>query len=150
MPDNQTAIADTSVLIAFEKLGKLDLLCLTYNEIFLPDAVYQEYASDLQPCFVLKAAPEPISHFLVNHTGLGRGESESISLAHSTGIRVLIDDLKARKIALDLGCRVTGTIGVLYKMEQKNIIHNAYNHVIKLKEIGFHISDKLIDRLLPK
>jgi hypothetical protein len=29
MPDNQTAIADTSVLIAFEKLGKLDLLCLT-------------------------------------------------------------------------------------------------------------------------
>ena len=150
MPDNQTAIADTSVLIAFEKLGKLDLLCLTYDEILLPDAVYQEYASDLQPCFVLKAAPEPISHFLVNHTGLGRGESESISLAHSTGIRVLIDDLKARKIALDLGCRVTGTIGVLYKMEQKNIIHNAYNHVIKLKEIGFHISDKLIDRLMPK
>jgi hypothetical protein len=47
--------------------------------MFLPDDVYQEYASDLQPCFVLKAAPEAISHFLVNHTGLGRGESESVN-----------------------------------------------------------------------
>jgi predicted nucleic acid-binding protein len=147
MPDNQRAIADTSVLIAFEKLNKLDLLCLTYKEIFLPEAVYQEYANDLQNCFILKTAPEPISDFLINHVGLGRGESESIALAHSMGTRVLIDDLKARKIALDFGCRVTGTIGVLYKMEQKKIIHNAFDHVIKLKKIGFHISDKLIARL---
>jgi hypothetical protein len=111
MPDNQRAIADTSVLIAFDKLNKLDLLCLTYKEIFLPEAVYQEYANDLQNCFILKTAPEPISDFLINHVGLGRGESESIALAHSMGTRVLIDDLKARKIALDFGCRVTSRKG---------------------------------------
>jgi predicted nucleic acid-binding protein len=66
------------------------------------------------------------------------------------GTRVLIDDLKARKIALDFGCRVTGTIGVVYKMEKKKIIHNAFDHVIKLKETGFHVSDKLIHRLSMK
>lgn len=97
--------------------------------------------------FYPEDSTKPIGDFLINHVGLGRGESESIALAHSMGTRVLIDDLKARKIALDFGCRVTGTIGVLYKMEQKKIIHNALDHVIKLKEIGFHISDKLIDRL---
>lgn len=64
MPDDQKAIADTSVLIAFEKLNKLDLLCLTYKEIFLPEAVYQEYASNLQNCFILKTALNPSEIFL--------------------------------------------------------------------------------------
>jgi hypothetical protein len=116
-------------LIAFEKLGKLDLLCQTYDEIFLTDAVYQEYASDLQPCFVMKSAPEPISHFLVNHTGLGRGESESISLAHSTGIRVLIDDLKARKIAMELGCRVV-----------RGYLFQGFSETVSGFKIDFHFT----------
>ena len=36
MPEIQKVIADTSVLIAFEKLKLLDLLCLVYEQMLLP------------------------------------------------------------------------------------------------------------------
>ncbi len=81
---------------------------------------------------------------------LGRGESESIALAYHTGIKVLIDDLKARKFAVELGCSLSGTIGVLYKMEQKETIDSAFKEIIKLKELGFRISEKLIHKLSSK
>ncbi len=150
MPKQNTVIIDTSVLIAFEKLEKSSLLCLIYDEILLTEAVYQEYQSNLQHCFSLKTAPMPLTSFLVNNVGLGRGESESIALAYHTGIKVLIDDLKARKFAVELGCSLSGTIGVLYKMEQKETIDSAFKEIIKLKELGFRISEKLIHKLSSK
>lgn len=145
MPDQ--AIVDTSSLIAFEKLQKLDILCSAYQELLLTPAVIQEYSSNTVPCFTQKYAPKNLTSFLIDNFGLGIGESESISLAHRTGIRVLLDDLKARKIAIDLGCKVSGTIGVLCKMEDMELINSAYDEIIKLKCFGFRISDKLIEKI---
>ncbi len=141
------AIVDTSLLIAFEKLNKLDLLCSVYDELLLTAAVFQEFSSEMVACFTQATAPNNLSTFLIHNFGLGRGESESISLAHSTGIRILLDDMKARKIAIDLGCRVSGTIGVLCKMEDMEFISSAYDEVLKLKGFGFRVSDKLIEKI---
>jgi len=147
MPDSEIVVADTSVLIAFEKLKKLELLCLAYDKIILTEAVFNEYSNDLQHCFSLKKAPFFFANFLVANLGIGRGEAESISLAYNTGISILLDDLKARKFATEMGCNLSGAIGVLYKMENKQIIDSAFNEVISLKNMGFRISDKLINKL---
>lgn len=147
MPSKDISIADTSVLIAFEKLRMLDKLCSAYDDITLTKSVYNEYSGLIQHCFSLKEAPPEFARFLIYNIGLGVGESEVISLAYHTGIKVLIDDIKARKIASDLGCTVSGTIGVLCKMENKNIIDSAYNEAMNLKSKGFHISDKILNKI---
>ena len=59
----------------------------------------------------------------------------------------MLDDMKARKIAIDLGCRVSGTIGVLCKMEDMEFISSTYDELVKLKEFGFRVSDKLIEKI---
>ncbi|MDX9787087.1 MAG: hypothetical protein RBT11_09935 [Desulfobacterales bacterium] len=118
MPEIQQVIADTSVLIAFEKLKLLNLLCHVYDQILLPSAVHHEYSSDSKPCFTMAEAPQGVSKLLENEIGLGRGESEAIALAFTSDVPVLIDDLKGRKAARTLGCRISGTIGVLVKMER--------------------------------
>ena len=56
MPNNNVVITDTSVLIAFEKLNLLNLVCLVYDELYLTKAVYNEYSNQLEKCFILKEA----------------------------------------------------------------------------------------------
>ncbi len=62
MPDRSIAIADTSVLIAFEKLNILDKVCQIYEEIVLTEAVHQEFGSHIYECFTLAKAPEELTH----------------------------------------------------------------------------------------
>mgnify|MGYP000709901504 CR=1 FL=1 len=147
MPEKNIAITDTSVLIAFEKLNMLEKLCSIYNEVTLPKAVYHEYSGLIQNCFTLTEAPPEFASFLIYNTGLGVGESEVISLAYHTGTKVLIDDAKARKVAFDLGCIVSGTIGALCKMENKGVINSAYNEALNLKTKGFYVSDKILNKI---
>lgn len=43
------------------------------------------------------------------------GESEAIVLAYEKGLRISLDDRKAREVAQRLGGPVTGTVGLLIK-----------------------------------
>lgn len=147
MHNKDLAIADTSVLIAFEKLNLLSSLCAIYDELYLTRAVYNEFSNQIQKCFSIKEAPPSLTSFLTYEMRLGLGESETIALSHYMGIRALIDDLKARKVALSLGCQLSGSIGVLYRMERVGVISSAYNKIMLLKDMGFHISDKLLNKL---
>jgi len=147
MHNKDIAIADTSVLIAFEKLNLLSALCTVYDDLYLTRAVYNEFSNQLPNCFSIKKAPPSLTSFLIYEMRLGLGESETIALSHYMGIRALIDDLKARKVALSLGCQISGSIGVLYRMEKEGVITSAYNKIILLKDIGFHVSDNLLNKL---
>ena len=62
-------------------------------------------------------------------------------------LSVAIDDLKARKIALKMELKVTGTIGILLKAFKLSLIEDPVEKVIDLKNAGFHISDNLINDL---
>jgi uncharacterized protein len=149
MPEIQKVIADTSVLIAFEKLEKLNLLCQVYEQILLPFAVHEEYSSDSQPCFIIAKAPSGLSTLLEKESSLGRGESEAIALAFASSVPLLIDDLKARKTARTLGCMISGTIGVLVKMERLGLVPSAYKEAQKLVDMGFRISNEIVKNLKP-
>jgi predicted nucleic acid-binding protein len=52
MPD--TAIADTSSLIALEKINLPDILCKIYDRILLPQAVFRESDSERIPRSLLR------------------------------------------------------------------------------------------------
>lgn len=78
---------------------------------------------------------------------LGKGEAEVIALSSETGIKTIIDDLKARQIAEKMGLTVTGTIGILIKAKKAGFINSAYDKVKELKEKGFYVSKELLDNL---
>ena len=82
---------------------------------------------------------------LVNDLNLGKGESEVIALARERGMRVIIDDQKARKVAETLELIVTGTVGILLKAKSIALIESAYDKAKELRDKGFYVSDQLLD-----
>lgn len=145
MPD--IIIADASIIIALEKIDILPLLCKIYSEIIIPEAVLKEIENLSLPCFSIRAVQGTFVEFLIENFNIGRGEAEVIALAYQTGLRALIDDLKARKIAENLGIRISGTIGILIKAEKLGLISSTLAKAKELKEKGFFISDDLIKDL---
>ena len=143
----ETAIADTSALIALEKLNLLDVLCKIYAEIILPEAVINEFGAPTIECYSAKKVESSLVRLFVSDLNLGKGESEVIALASETGIKTIIDDLKARKVAETLGLKVTGTIGVLLRAEKLGFIESAYKKTKELREKGFYVSNELLDNI---
>ena len=84
---------------------------------------------------------------LVFDLNLGRGEAECIALASEIGLRLVLDDLKALKVADNLGLKITGTIGILLKAESLTIIDSAYDKAKELRDKGFYISDQILDNI---
>lgn len=143
----EIAIVDTSVLIALEKINLLDILCKIYDEIILPEAVINEFGALGIDCYSVNKVNSPLVNLLVNELNLGRGESEAIVLAREKGIRIIVDDLKARKAAETLELIVTGTIGILIKAENMALIESAYDKAKELRDKGFYVSDQLLDEI---
>ena len=144
MPER--AIVDTSVLIALEKINLLEILCKIYDEIILPEAVIKEFGTPSIKCYSAKKVKSQLVRLLVSELNIGKGESEVIALASETGIKAIIDDVKARQVAERLELKVTGTIGVLLKAEKSGLINNAYEKITELKEKGFYISTELLNK----
>jgi len=98
----EIAIVDASALIALEKINLLDIICKLYDEIILPEAVINEYGNPPIDCYSTKKVESALLKLLESDLNLGKGESEVIALGRETGIRIIIDDLKARKVAATL------------------------------------------------
>ena len=148
MPD---AIVDTSVLIATEKLGIQNLIAKVYDHIIAPRAVLDEYGKPEIEISVVESPYIGIYRLLHEELNLGRGESAAIALSQETKTTILLDDLRARRIAKELGLRVSGTIGLLLRLEQ--ILapdFNAYSHAQRLRGIGFRIGDALLETIRRK
>lgn len=142
------AVVDTSCLIALEKIGLLNILCRLYRRILLPQTVIQEFGGkpDLN-CAETIEIESSVKRLLIEELNLGNGESEVIALAYGQKMRVVIDDLKARKVAEKLGLKVTGTIGILCRAQREKLLTSAYMKVAKLKEKGFRVTDDILQDL---
>lgn len=115
--------------------------------IILPQAVVDEYGTPDFPCLSIRQVQSRLTNLLKLELGLGNGESEVIAMGVDSGIRVIIDDAKARRVAESLGLNVVGTIGILLKAETMGLVSSAYEEALKLKKAGFYVSDKLLARL---
>ena len=113
----------------------------------MPEAVVSEFGPPSIDCYSPEKVKSPMVRLLVLDLNPGRGEAESIALASEIGLRLVLDDLKARKVAENLDLKITGTIGVLLKAESLALIDSAYDKAKELKDKGFYISDQLLDDL---
>ena len=71
-----------------------------------------------QPAWLTAAAPTNIGTVAALNLTVDVGEAEAIALAHERRCRIILDDRKARVVAVRLGVPVTGTVGLLLKAKQ--------------------------------
>lgn len=119
------AVSDSSPLILYAAIDRLDLLHEVYGDVVVPPAVWEEIVVEgagrvgsgggSGPAWIgRRLLPVPIPGESPIR-GLDRGEAEAIALAqsYSPTVSVILDDLRARRVAEDIGLRVTGSVGVL-------------------------------------
>lgn len=82
-------------------------------------------------------------------TQVDSGEASTIALASECeDVLLLLDDLKARKLAKKLKFKVTGSLGVIHKAKQLSIIPKVKPLITKLLKTDFRIADGIIEELL--
>ncbi len=150
-------IADSSPLISLAIIDKLNLLEEYFEDIFVPNAVYEEVTSINKPfAGKLKLFLTDKVLFVQNkyivlalNEKIDIGESEAIALAlEKKADFILIDDLKARKTALRNGLNVIGTLGLLLDSKKSGKIENLKEVILKLISNDIRLSEQLIQNIL--
>jgi predicted nucleic acid-binding protein len=140
-------VGDSSVFIALERIGRVNLLRSLYGEVHVPNAVWREI-------FVRPAQPAPpwmIRHRVAGHSliahlreRLDDGESEAIALAcELKADLLLIDERLGRRAARQLGLAVRGLIGILIEARRHGHLTQLRPVLAELQAAGFWIADEL-------
>jgi predicted nucleic acid-binding protein len=144
----KVVISDTSSLIILHKIEELNLLNNLYLEVIITPEIAQEFNDALPEWIkIISVKDKKYQEFL--ETQVDSGEASAIALAKEMKESILLlDDLKARKLAKKLNLRFTGTLGVLHKAKQEGIIHKVKPLINKLLLTNFRISQNIVDELL--
>ena len=149
--ERRIAGVDTSCLIGLAQVQLVSLPLQLYTEVMLPPAVHAEYG-DLPAGYVARS---PRDRTLVQSLclQLGCGEAEVIALGlelvqGGEWCEVILDDLQARQVALDLNLHVVGTIGLLVRAKQGGYIDSVRTVLEQLRASGFYCSAMLYRKAL--
>lgn len=158
-------VADTTPLISLMKIGHLDLINQLFGEVLIPKAVFEELVSNIkfreesrliQECSYIKTVnvtDTQAVELLRRSSGLDAGESESIVLSDlENAAFLLMDEVKGRQVAKQMGIRLMGTIGILLAAYKDQLLsgEDIFNCIEILKTTGRHISAKLYEQLIEK
>ncbi len=138
-------VADSSPLIALERIGRLDILSGLFGAVVVPTAVAKEIAAKgfLSSWMIEQALPNP-TDVRLHESVLHAGEREAIELALQTKAdRLLLDDEPARRLAQDFGLPVTGTLGVLILGKRAGLVETVRPLIEALIEAEFRIDTRL-------
>ena len=156
-------ISDTTPIISFLKINRLDLLEKLFGTVQIPKGVFAELTDNPQyqneaeivraSCFiqVIDRIDENYVTLLRRSTGLDLGESEAIYLSDDGKADLLLmDEVRGREVAVRMGIKIMGTIGVLgLAYEDALISKEEIKEAIEiLRDSGRHISERLYKQLL--
>jgi predicted nucleic acid-binding protein len=157
-------VCDSAPLFALAVCGKLDLLEKLYDEVFIPDAVYQEatvpgkpHAAEIaewaqgkeRKISVVEIADTELFHSI--KLVLHKGEAEAITLyKEKSADFLLIDEKKGRKVAEYYYVKIFGTIGLFLKAKQEGLLPRIKPYIELLQQSTVRISPALYDRALER
>jgi predicted nucleic acid-binding protein len=154
VPSEEIIIADSSPLIGLARIGQLSLLPRLARRIVAPKAVWDEVTAARAEApgaaevagqswiEVLEADPLIVAPLLIL---VGQGEAEAIALAQRKPAAVLLlDDLRARKLAGRLHLRRMGTVALLGAARREGLIPKLKPALEALVAHGIFIRPELI------
>ena len=143
---NEDAVSNSSCLIALERIGRLDLLSKSFTSIMIPPAVENEFGGKKEWLIVRPVQNSALVKSL--KTQVDDGEAEAIALAMEiSGVSIILDDKKARRIAAQLGLKVIGTVGLLLRAKKKGVVAEIKPILNDLQEVNFRVDDILFKAL---
>jgi predicted nucleic acid-binding protein len=153
-------VSDSSPLILYSRIHRLDLLQAVFRDVLVPPAVYAEVvaagsnrpgAAEVQAAAWIQlrplANPRSVSALLPR---LDDGEAEAIVLAMELGggVPLLLDDLAGRRLARDRGLRVLGSAGMLVEAKTAGLIVQVRPVLDELRTAGLWLGDTAYRELL--
>lgn len=153
-------VSNSTPLINFAAIRRLDILEHLFAAITIPHAVEQELlekgqaypsARELQRMTCLATVAIKDRSLLGSlGAGLSLGEAEAITLALECHARWLImDELKGRDVAESCGLRIIGSIGCLIQAKKIGIIPAIQPFLEAMKHSArFWVNPKLYHRIL--
>jgi predicted nucleic acid-binding protein len=137
----EAIVTDSACLISLERIGRLELLPALFDPISIPPEVQQEFGIPMP--WLRIETPADQSSVTILKMSVDAGEAEAIALARQQGRRIILDDLRARKVAKLLGVSSLGTIGVLIKAKGSGLITDLKPLLDELESKGFYMSADL-------
>ena len=150
-------VADSSPLVSLAILEKLELLEKLFDDVYIPQAVFDEITVSGKPfSHALREFSKRKTKRVKNRVALSilmddldKGEAEAIILALENGIDdILIDEHKGRRIAKTKGLHPIGTIGILLQAKRDGLINAIHPFLKKLVENNIRISSGLYKQAL--
>jgi hypothetical protein len=115
-------IADTSCFILLDKIGEIELLKKLFTSITTTQTIAAEFRKPLpQWVNILPVQNKPYQHLLEIEIDEGEASAFALSVEYSNSL-LIIDDMKARKLAEKLFLNYTGSLGILLKAKEYNIL----------------------------
>lgn len=153
-------VSDAGPIIGFARIGRLALLHEVTGSLIIPTAVHGEIvvnqgampgAADvvraewIQRAIVAdRSAIEGLPH------NLHEGEREAIALALERKTQLLVDEIRARRAARELGIEVIGTLRILAEAKRLGRIELARPIVAQMRSSGYRFDAALIRQFLER
>lgn len=144
-------IVNSTPIISLADIGQLDLLRQVYDQITIPQAVYNEIITpsvkgqvDENSDWIIVEQIMDTSQKRMYRAKLHAGEVEVMILAQEKNADlVILDDNAAKKTAKYLGLNVTGTLGVLLRAKREGYIEAISPLMDALTRDHFFIDEKV-------
>jgi len=153
-------VSDAGPIIIFARIGRLSLLRDVTGSLLIPDAVYDEIvvkkggmpgaAEVAQAAWIQKASVANRSIIDGLPSVLHEGEREAIALAKERGAQLLIDEIRARRVAGELGIDVIGTLRILAEAKRLGQITVVRPIIAQMQSEGYRFDRILIRRFLER
>ena len=152
-------IVNSTPIISLSIIDHLSLLLKLYDQVYIPQAVYDEVCKEGKSQVGSKTLQNADFIQVVSidnkeardffSTSLHKGEIEVMILAKELEADfIIIDDYQARKHAKFLDLNITGTLGVLLKSKEDNYIENIKPLMDELIKNDIYIGDDLYQKIL--
>lgn len=150
-------VSDTSTINYLILIEQIDRLSRLFDQIVIPEAVRDELSNVATPQLVQDWIFEPPNWLIISAVSqsgdaivdqLDPGERAAILLAQQISADlVLLDDMKARRVAIEKGLTITGILGILDQAATMKLI-NLPDAVQNLRNTSFWVSDALLQKIL--
>jgi predicted nucleic acid-binding protein len=156
-------VSNSTPLIFLAKIGRLNILEHIFKTVNIPNEVYTEVVirgkeKGYSDAFLVEKLVDKnlilkkdVEIKKLKNMPIGKGEQETIELAMKLGIPdILIDDAKGRRIARVYDLKPKGTLWVLTKAYEEDVINkqDLKNCITELIKHGFRIKEEILIEIL--